>query len=88
MQAATIGTTRIAHLSDVHMLATGPSRARTSYGLGVRFLSFGRALNAHDRVRKLRRGLCAAQRVGATDVVISGDLTEIGKGEILVWTRA
>ena len=89
MQAATLGVTRIAHLSDVHMLQSGPSRSRSSHGIGVRFLSFGRPLNGHERVRKLRRGLASAQRVGATPFVISGDLTEIGSpGEFETFAEA
>lgn len=70
--------TRIAHLSDVHMLDTRPSRARTGYSMGHRFLSFGRPLDAVGRQRKLAHALSAARRVGASHVVVSGDLTEIG----------
>jgi Icc protein len=70
--------TRIAHLSDVHMLDARPSRARSGYSMGHRFLSFGRPLDAVGRRRKLAHALSAARRVGATHVVISGDLTEIG----------
>lgn len=77
MEAST-SVTRIAHLSDVHMLDTRPSRSRPRYGLGVHFLSFGRRLDAHGRSRKLARGLAAARRSGAQHYVISGDLTEIG----------
>ncbi len=70
--------TRIAHLSDVHMLDARPSSARTSYSMGHRFLSFGRPLDAVGRRRKLAHALSAARRVGASHVVVSGDLTEIG----------
>jgi 3',5'-cyclic AMP phosphodiesterase CpdA len=69
---------RIAHLSDVHMLDARPSRARSGYSMGHRFLSFGRPLDATERQKKLARALSAARRVGADQVVISGDLTEIG----------
>lgn len=44
----------------------------------VRFLSFGRPLDAVGRQRKLRRALRTAKQVGAHHVVVSGDLTEIG----------
>jgi len=71
--------TRIAHLSDVHMLPTRPGWARAYHDLSVRFLSLGRPVDEHDRVRKLRRGLAAAQRSGADHFVISGDLTEVGR---------
>ena len=70
--------TRIAHLSDVHMLDARPSRARSGHSMGHRFLSFGRPLDAVGRRRKLAHALSAARRVGADHVVVSGDLTEIG----------
>jgi Icc protein len=70
--------TRIAHLSDVHMLDARPNRDRQGYGMGHRFLSFGRPLDAVGRQRKLVHALSAARRVGATHLVVSGDLTEIG----------
>jgi 3',5'-cyclic AMP phosphodiesterase CpdA len=70
--------TRIAHLSDVHMLDARPDRVRSGYSMGHRFLSFGRPLDAVDRRRKLAGALSAARRVRADHVVISGDLTEIG----------
>ena len=69
---------RIAHLSDVHMLDARPSRARSGYSMGHRFLSFGRPLDAELRKRKLAHALSASRRVGADHVVVSGDLTEIG----------
>lgn len=72
------GATRIAHLSDVHMLDARPSRARSGHSMGHRFLSFGRPLDAAGRRRKLADALAAARRVGASHLVVSGDLTEIG----------
>jgi len=72
------GATRIAHLSDVHMLDARPSRARSGHSMGHRFLSFGRPLDAAGRRRKLAHALSAARRVGASHLVVSGDLTEIG----------
>jgi 3',5'-cyclic AMP phosphodiesterase CpdA len=73
--------TRIAHLSDVHMLDTRPSRTRSGWSMGHRFLSFGRPLDPVGRRRKLAHALSAARRSGAHHVVISGDLTEIGEAE-------
>lgn len=70
--------TRIAHLSDVHMLDARSSGARPGYSMGHRFLSFGRPLDAVGRRRKLAHALSAARRVGASHLVVSGDLTEIG----------
>jgi Icc-related predicted phosphoesterase len=72
------GMTRIAHISDVHMLDPNPSRTRSGFSMRVRFLSFGRPLDAEGRKRKLRRSLETAQRVGAQHFVLSGDLTEVG----------
>jgi Icc protein len=72
------GITRIAHLSDAHMLDPRPSRTRSGWSMRVRFLSIGRPLDAAGRREKLRRSLETAQRVGAQHFVLSGDLTEIG----------
>jgi Icc protein len=72
------GMTRIVHLSDAHVLDPRPSRTRSGWSMRVRFLSFGRPLDALGRQRKLRRSLQTARRVGANHVVLSGDLTEIG----------
>ncbi len=68
---------RIAHLSDVHMLESGPV-ASILQGLAIRFVSAGRAVDAHARVHRLERALRAAARAGADHVVVSGDLTEVG----------
>lgn len=70
--------TRIAHLSDVHMLDARPSRTRAGWSMGHRFVSFGRPLDVSGRRRKLVHALSAARRIGVDHVVVSGDLTEIG----------
>jgi 3',5'-cyclic AMP phosphodiesterase CpdA len=67
---------RIAHLSDLHLLAKAQRQ-----GLGVRFVSMGRALDVESRVAKLRRAVRAATRAGADHFVLSGDLTETGTDE-------
>jgi 3',5'-cyclic-AMP phosphodiesterase len=72
------GITRIAHLSDSHILDPRPSRTRSGWSMRTRFLSIGRPLDAEGRREKLRRSLETAQRVGAEHFVLSGDLTEIG----------
>ena len=72
------GVSRIAHLSDVHILEPRPSRTRPGYPVSVRYLSLGRPLDAHARKKKLARSLAVAKRSGAEHFVISGDLTEIG----------
>ena len=43
------GVTRIAHLSDAHILDPRPSRTRSGWSMRVRFLSFGRPLDAAGR---------------------------------------
>jgi 3',5'-cyclic-AMP phosphodiesterase len=68
--------TRIAHISDVHLLAP-----KWGQDLRVRFLSFGRVLDAAARVRKLMAALRKAVRSGADHVLVSGDLTESGTPE-------
>lgn len=64
---------RVAHLSDVHALETKPS-----HDFDVRFVSWGRELDAAARVQKLAAGFAAAKRAHADHVVLSGDLTETG----------
>jgi 3',5'-cyclic AMP phosphodiesterase CpdA len=44
----------------------------------VRFLSFGRPLDAAGRRQKLKLSLETAKRAGAQHFVLSGDMTEIG----------
>jgi 3',5'-cyclic-AMP phosphodiesterase len=65
--------TRIAHISDVHLLAP-----RLEPDLRVRFLSFGRVLDAASRIRKLSRAIAKARAAGVDHVIVSGDLTESG----------
>ena len=68
----------IAHLSDLHILGAGAAQARSVLELGMRFASFGRALDPKQRIDKLVAGLGAARDAGAVHLVISGDLTEMG----------
>jgi 3',5'-cyclic-AMP phosphodiesterase len=72
------GGTRIVHLSDAHVLDPRPSRTRSGWSMQTRFLSIGRPLDALGRRKKLGRSLDVARRIGASHVVLSGDLTEIG----------
>ncbi|MFO0675100.1 MAG: metallophosphoesterase [Polyangiaceae bacterium] len=71
-------STRIAHVSDVHMLERRPGGSRSGADFASRVVSIGRELDADDRVRKLKRSLDAAWRSGAGHLVVSGDLTEVG----------
>jgi Icc protein len=68
---------RIAHLSDVHLLESGLA-VGSAYTWSTRLVSYARALEPRSRARKLSRALSAAVAKGATHIVISGDLTEIG----------
>jgi 3',5'-cyclic AMP phosphodiesterase CpdA len=75
----TTGLTRIAHLSDLHMLDERSDGDRAQgYDLSTQFVSIGRRLDPIDRKKKLRIGFAAAKRAGASHFVISGDLTEMG----------
>lgn len=67
---------RIAHLSDVHLLA--PARGGAAYRLRTRAVRFGRSLDPARRAAKLTAALDAAVASGAEHLVISGDLTELG----------
>ena len=49
--------------------------------LGMRFASFGRALDPKARIERLIAGLGAARDAGAVHLVISGDVTELGTPE-------
>jgi 3',5'-cyclic AMP phosphodiesterase CpdA len=72
--------TRIAHLSDVHMLddaRTDRNRAR-GYDLSTHFVSIGRRLDPIERRRKFKEALHLARNSGASHFVVSGDLTEMG----------
>jgi 3',5'-cyclic AMP phosphodiesterase CpdA len=71
------GVRRVAHLSDVHMLESGPV-ASILQDLAIRLVSVGRAVDAGARTRRFERALAAAVRSGADHLVISGDLTEVG----------
>ncbi len=64
---------RIAHLSDVHLLAEGePLR------IPMRMASVGRTIDPAGRRRKLAEAFAAARAGGADHVIVSGDLTEYG----------
>ena len=70
--------TKIAHLSDVHLVEDhhrdrdGASRLRLS------FLTLGRPCDAVDRRRRFSRALHDAYASGAEHLVVTGDLTEDG----------
>ena len=72
---------RIAHISDVHLLAAGPSVGRAIQKLSIQVVSLGRSLDPLGRARKLRRSLRAAIARSADHIIISGDLTETGTAD-------
>jgi len=67
---------RFAHLSDMHLLERATAVA--GRGLGVRFVSLGRRLDAEDRLEKARAAIAHARAVGAEHFLFTGDLTETG----------
>lgn len=67
---------RIAHLSDVHLIAAYSSRR--TYGLRSRAVRFGRTNDPTLRGKRLAIALRAAKNSGADHLVVSGDLTELG----------
>lgn len=71
---------RIAHLSDLHVLARRRSR-KTTHDLGTRFVSIGRSLDTEGRAGKVLRAIREARALGADHFVFSGDLTELGTEE-------
>lgn len=73
-----LGMTRIAHLSDLHLIEAAHARRETSDRLRLSLLSFGRPLDDDDRKRRLRRALHQYRTSGADHLVITGDLTEDG----------
>lgn len=77
MQERTSGS-RIAHLSDVHILGARGRPVSAAEELTTRFVSFGRSMDPAPRRRALAGALAAARERGAGHVVISGDLTEVG----------
>src|SRR6478672_11037807 len=67
---------RIAHLSDVHLIAARSQRR--TYGLRSRAVRFGRSNDPVLRGKKLASALHSVVTSGADHVVVSGDLTELG----------
>ncbi len=70
--------TRIAHLSDLHLVEDDHHKRDTAGRLRLSYLSFGRQLDGGDRRRRLRAALAAYRRSGAEHLLITGDLTEDG----------
>lgn len=72
--------TKIAHLSDLHLLEEGHARRRGRDRLRLSLLTLGRQLDDADREARVVRALRQARGL-AEHLVISGDLTEDGIDE-------
>jgi Icc protein len=71
--------TRIAHLSDLHLLEAGHRQRDAAGRLRLSFLSLGRPLDADERRARLERALVAYRASRAEHLVVTGDLTEDGR---------
>ena len=70
--------TRIAHISDLHLLEENLQSRCLADRLRLAFLSFGRPLDPTWRLRAAKRALRRALALHPDHVVVSGDLTEDG----------
>ncbi|WP_437329292.1 metallophosphoesterase family protein [Sorangium sp. So ce381] len=70
--------TTIAHLTDFHLLEADHDRRRGAERWRLRYLSFGRPIDAAQRRRRTLAALVEAWRTGADHLVLTGDLTEDG----------
>ena len=73
--------TRIAHLSDLHLLEDDLAARSLKERLRLSFLTFGRSIDAIDRRARVARALRSAWEAEADHLVITGDLTEDGIDE-------
>ena len=70
--------TRIAHLSDLHLLEDDLAARSLKERLRLSFLTFGRSIDAIDRRARVARALRSAWEAKADHLVITGDVTEDG----------
>ncbi len=70
--------TRIAHLSDLHVLEDHHQSRAAKERLRLRYLSFGRPLDAAGRRERLRASLERVRDEAVDHLVVTGDLTEDG----------
>src|SRR6476660_122653 len=73
--------TRIAHLSDLHLIELEHARRGRAGRLRLRYLSYGRELAAEARVARFRAALAEYRRSTARRLIVTGDLTEDGTPE-------
>ena len=69
---------RIGHLSDLHLLEDAHHERGALGRFRLKFLSFGRPLDAAERRGRFRKALAAAAAARLDHLVITGDLTEDG----------
>jgi Icc protein len=73
--------TRIAHLTDPHIVeATYRQRSRSDWAR-INFLSFGRPLDPGERRARFAQALAEARSARPDHLIITGDLTEDGTAE-------
>src|SRR5690348_1512783 len=70
--------TRIAHLSDLHLLEDDLAARSLKERLRLSFLTFGRSIDAIARRARVARALQNAWEAEADHLVITGDVTEDG----------
>jgi len=70
--------TRIAHLSDLHLVERGHAARSGLERMRLHYLSLGRAIDFDARVKRVRNALRAAVDTRPDHVCITGDLTEDG----------
>lgn len=70
--------TRIAHLTDLHLLESSHARRRARERFRLSVLTMGRSIDADEHRRRFVFALREARSSRADHLVISGDLTEDG----------
>lgn len=70
--------TRVAHLSDLHLLEDNHDARRGAARRRLAYISLGRAYEPRARRERAGSALTAARRSGADHLVLTGDLTEDG----------
>ena len=70
--------TRIAHLSDLHLLEAEHRQRGAAGRLRLSFLSFFRRLDQEERHARVLQALATYKTSGAAHLVVTGDLTEDG----------
>jgi Icc protein len=72
------GMTKVAHLSDLHLLEDGHEARRGEARRRLAYISLGRPYEPAERRKRAAAALAASKRSGADHLVVTGDLTEDG----------